>query len=107
MTFRNVFSGKPAVKKATTPTPPPAVQPPPVAKADPQPPHTLTAFEEALSGLITRAGQMGDSVLKMVDQCAAAFLDRNAALAKQLSQADLNVDAQKDALLAQAIDVLV
>ncbi|HTT96506.1 MAG TPA: phosphate signaling complex protein PhoU [Rhizomicrobium sp.] len=71
------------------------------------PPHTLTAFEEALVGLIKRAGQMGDSVLKMVDASALVFLEHNASRAKELIQADLNVDAQKDALLAQAIDVLV
>jgi phosphate transport system protein len=75
--------------------------------ADGGPPHTLTAFEDALAGLIKRAGQMGESVLKMVDASALVFLDHNAARAKELIQADLNVDAQKDALLAQAIDVLV
>ncbi len=50
---------------------------------------------------------MGDSVLKMVDASALVFLEHNVARAKELIQADLNVDAQKDALMAQAIDVLV
>ena len=106
MGLRNFFFGKPVARKAAIPAPP-AVQQQPVRKFDAQPPHILTAFDEALSVLIERAAQMGDSVLKMVDQCAATFLDRNAAAAKQLIQSDLDVDAQKDAVLAQAIDVLV
>jgi phosphate transport system protein len=88
------------------PAPVPAA--PVVRKADsPPPPHTLTAFEEALTGLIERAAEMGASVSKMVEASATVFLEHNAARAKELIQADLNVDAQKDALLAQAIDVLV
>jgi phosphate transport system protein len=104
--------------RRTPPKPTPVLatlKPAPVAAAAatrmaadaPQPPHTLTAFEEALARLIKRAAQMGDSVLKMVDASALVFLEHNAARAKELIQADLNVDAQKDALMAQAIDVLV
>jgi phosphate transport system protein len=104
--------------RRTPPKPTPVsstLKPAPVAAASatrmaadaPQPPHTLTAFEEALAGLIKRAAQMGNSVLKMVDASALVFLEHNAARAKELIQADLNVDAQKDALMAQAIDVLV
>jgi len=90
-----------------TPAKPAPVAPSKRVGGDGGPPHTLTAFEDALGGLIKRAAQMGDSVLKMVDASALVFLEHNAARAKELVQADLNVDAQKDALLAQAIDVLV
>ncbi|HVU21406.1 MAG TPA: phosphate signaling complex protein PhoU [Rhizomicrobium sp.] len=103
-----LFTRKP-IKPVSAPAPQSARPSPAMRKAAdaPPPPHTLTAFEEALSTLIKSAAEMGDSVLKMVDASALVFLDHNAARAKELIQADLNVDAQKDALMTQAIDVLV
>jgi phosphate transport system protein len=97
-TTMGLFTRRTPVKPATAP----AAR----KTADAAPPHTLTAFEEALTGLKKRAAQMGTSVSKMVDASALVFLEHDAARAKELIQADLRVDAQKDALLAQAIDVL-
>jgi len=68
--------------------------------------HTLRSFSEALASLTARATQMGALVTRMVDQSALVFLDHDVGKAKALIQLDLEVDSQKDALLAQALEVL-
>src|SRR5262245_28595176 len=68
--------------------------------------HTLRSFSDALGSLTARASQMGDLVTRMVDQSALVFLDHDVGKAKALIQLDLEVDSQKDALLAQALEVL-
>ena len=68
--------------------------------------HTLRTFEEALAGVASCAAQMGLLVTRMVDQSAIVFLTQDVAQAKALIQLDLEVDSQKDALLAQVIEVL-
>jgi len=68
--------------------------------------HTLRSFTESLASLTAKASQMGELVIRMVDQSAMVFLDHDVAKAKALIQLDLEVDSQKDALLALALEVL-
>ena len=68
--------------------------------------HTLRSFGDALASLTARVSQMGELVTRMVDQSALVFLDHDVGRAKALIQLDLEVDSQKDALLAQALEVL-
>lgn len=76
------------------------------AAASPPPEHTLRAFGEALNQLAQETIKMGEHVARMVNDCARIFLEHDASAAKQLIQADLEADRQKDGLLSRTIDVL-
>lgn len=66
----------------------------------------MRAFGEALAALNDKLLAMGKVVQQMVDQSAVVFLGHDVARAKSIIQLDLEVDAQKDALLALAWEVL-
>jgi|SRR5579871_536323 len=93
-------------RRKRKPSKPEAAGPQVMAAAAAEPDHTLRAFGEALAALDARIGDMGALVIRMVEQSAHVFLERNAAAAEALIREDLDVDTQKDALLAQALEVL-
>lgn len=68
--------------------------------------HTRTAFEVALNDLSTRAAQMGSDVCKMVDGCVDIFLAHDSDAAKNVIQADMGIDRQKDALIAATMQII-
>ncbi len=68
--------------------------------------HTVRAYGEALNALVTQVLQMGDHVVRMVEECTQIFLDRDLAAAKLVIQSDLTADRQKDALFARSWELL-
>lgn len=69
--------------------------------------HTLKAFDQSLSELVTLIVDMGDHVSAMVRRSVQVFLHRDPAAANQLIQDDLQVDKQKTAIIARTLDALV
>src|SRR5215468_8242207 len=101
-----LFSRRARGKKSASPDAKSPVGPDTAMLAGAQPTleqHTLRSFSEALTSLTARVSQMGELVTKMVDQSALVFLDHDVGRAKALIQLDLEVDSQKDALLALAL----
>ena len=68
--------------------------------------HTLTAFENALNDLRSKALQMGNDVSEMVESCVEIFLGRDSDASKDTIQADLAIDRQKDALIAATMQII-
>ncbi|OJU58176.1 MAG: phosphate transport system regulatory protein PhoU [Alphaproteobacteria bacterium 62-8] len=69
--------------------------------------HTLKAFDQSLSELVTLIVDMGIHVSSMVEKSVQVFLDRDTAAANQLIQDDLQVDNLKNAIISRTLDALV
>jgi len=105
MGIRSLFRGR-RNRPETKPAPAPAK---PVSFAANPPdldPHTLTTFDQALGELMSRVKRMGEHVGGMVAGCGPVFLAQDLAKARELIQADLKVDAQKDELMSRTLEVL-
>jgi phosphate transport system protein len=55
---------------------------------------------------MSRVKQMGDHVGGMVASCGPVFLEQDVSKARELIQADLKVDSQKDELMSRTLEVL-
>ena len=69
-------------------------------------PHILRAYDQTLGDLIGKTLAMGEHVSRMVERCGPVFVDRNMAAARELIEADIAVDRQKDALMQSTVGAL-